>query len=70
MKPLGGLVHEADQLRQVIVDDGLVPGARGLRKTGGEVGLQLVVVGTDQNGADAMTLRATNTRPKAHSPIA
>jgi hypothetical protein len=54
MKSLGGLVHEADHLRQVIVDDGRVGDERGLGKTGGEVGAQLAVVGADQNGADAV----------------
>jgi hypothetical protein len=47
-------VHEADHLRQVIVDDGLVRDERGLGKTAGEVRLQLVMVSTDQNGADAI----------------
>ena len=62
MKSLGGLVHEADHPRQVSVDDGLIGDERGLGKTGGEVGAQLVVIGTDQNGADAIS--------KADSPIA
>ncbi len=54
MKFRGGVVHEADHLRQVIVDDGLVRDERGLGKTGGEVRLHLVVFGPDQNGADAI----------------
>ena len=37
-----------------IVDAGLVRDERGLGKPAGEVRLQLVVVGTDQNGADTI----------------
>ena len=36
------------------MDDGLVRDERGSGKTAGEVRLQLVVVGTDQNGADTI----------------
>jgi hypothetical protein len=53
MKSFGGPVHEADHLHQIIVDDGLVRDERGLGKAGGEVRLQLAMVGADQNGADA-----------------
>jgi hypothetical protein len=54
MKSFGRLVHEADHLCQIIVDDGFVRDERGSGKTSGEVGLQLVMVGADQNGADAI----------------
>jgi hypothetical protein len=50
------------------VDDGLVRDECGSGKTGGELPLQLVVVGT--MAQTPLTLRATNTRPKAHSPVA
>jgi hypothetical protein len=48
IKSLGWLVHETDHLRQVIVDDGLVRDECGSGKTGGELPLRLVLVGTCQ----------------------
>src|SRR5262245_41297138 len=70
MKSRGGVVHEADHLRQVTVDERLVRDERGLGKTGGEVRYQLIVVRTDQRDADAIDTKGANTRPKAHSPVA
>src|SRR5260370_37226274 len=46
-------VHEADHLRQMVVDVGLVYGELALRKTGREIRFQFMFVGADQNGADA-----------------
>ena len=54
MKSRGGVVHEADHLRQIVVDDGRVRDKRGLGKTGGEIRLKLVGVGAEQNGTDAV----------------
>src|SRR5215467_11774590 len=53
LKSLGGPVHEAYHLRQIIMDDGLVRKERGLGKAGGEVRLQLVMVDAEKDGADA-----------------
>jgi hypothetical protein len=53
MKSFGGPVREADHLRQIIVDDGLVRDEHGSGKAGGEVRLQLVMVSAEQNGAAA-----------------
>ncbi len=52
VKSFARLVHEADHLRQIIVEHGFVCGELGLGKAAGKVRLQFVVVVADQDGTD------------------
>ena len=70
MKSFSRLVHEADHLGQIVVDDGLVRDELGLEKTGGEVCLQFAWSTPMRMAQTPLTLRATSTWPKAHSPVA
>jgi hypothetical protein len=53
MEAIGGPIHKAEHLCQIIVDCGLVSDELGFWKPDGEVCRELVAISADQNGADA-----------------